>query len=776
MITQGRERRTQIVKVISLFLFLLFPSWLLAVELSDVRIYSLLNEPLNAEITLSKIKGTALEEILVSVADREQYGQAGLDPLDWIYFIKFNVIKNPDTGKTVIKMTTEDPVKDPYIDLMLVATSPVGKVVREYTLLLDPPKVALSSSPLPSPKTWLVTKAAKKQETSTETETVVVVAEASGKVASRVKQRSEGRRLERAHSRVVRPGGHYGPIFDETLWSIAKRLVENTPFSVYQGVAAIADKNPGAFRYGNINCFSEGTVLELPSVDELASISRIEAQHFVEAQNEDWQQSSVRVSAPAPAPAPKEQRTRKPLRLVAPEPETSLETVKSSKRISMIEEQMDTLKRSNEDFNQKNEYLKSQNDALAASLSSKDLEIQNLKEAMQKGQTLPTEEFAIAKPDVPRPDGVPAFPEPTPITPPDIKPEIKPEIPVAKPDVVAPVTSPTEVKVESVASPTEEPTYKKRTDIIRDTIIGLIGLFTLLLMISIGFWKGREPFFAMLAKLNIKPPRSKESVEPYEPTVLSGTKDHLHFDLEKALTALNQEEKRYLNFQTKEATTKDKEEVTLEDVDVYIAYERYAQAEKILQSILLKQPNHWEALLKLLELYVLTEDYKDFEEWYKTVPPDLNELAPRVWSRIELLKNKVQNEKSVQIGTDQPAASTTKQDFDLNKKYSLSLEETELPKKFSDSGSESDLHNLLPEVTDEPEELKEKAKPTAAKPPTSTEAPDEDIQSQIALAKAYIDIGDYASAREYLMKALEGGTAQQKQQVQTLLDRINKEE
>lgn len=789
MATKGAHFKNWILKVILISVFVLLSSPLFAVELSEIRVYSLLNEPLNAEITLSKVKGISLAETLVSVAERDFYIESGFEPLSWVYKIKFNILRNPDTGKTVIKMTTDEPIKDPYVDLLLVTTWPGGKIIREYTLLLDPPKVAVPSVQGAAFKPFKTQTTLKKTSVSTKSVAKLTATQdylqVPGQVASMVKHRAAARRLERAQSRVIRPGGHYGPICDETLWSIAKRLVENSPYSVYQGVAAIAHKNPTAFRYGNINSMSEGAILDLPTPQELGSLTKYEAQSFVEAQNQDWQQGNERMPGLPPPLYPeskaREQRSSKALRLIAPEPETPLSSP-SGKHAAMVDEEMDTLKRSNENATQKFQELKNQNEVLATQLSEKDLEIQRLRDAIQKSQALTTsarqtEGYAVAVPDVKKPSSE-IFPHAQPS---NLDLIGQPSQPAPAQDISKPETKSKIVPTTSLESPpkqteAESVPVKSRSDSVKNVILWLIVLFTLVFILSLTFWGARRQILALLDKWIEKyaPNLARPASAPgsIDMPFMATSREHLHFDLEKALTALSQEQKRYLNLQN----SKENEDVTLEDVDVYIAYERYAQAEKILQSILTKTPKHWEALLKLLELYVLTEDYQDFEKWYENVPLDLNEQAPRIWSRIELLKNKVENEKSIRI-TENPIVSKEQDksvkggvvsSFDLSKKYSLSLEETDLPAGFRERGSE--LRDLLPEVSSE----MISANVEKAAEPEPIEVPNEDVQSQITLAKAYIDIGDYESAREFLLKAMTLGSPAQKQQVQTLLDRISK--
>jgi FimV-like protein len=235
----------------------------------------------------------------------------------------------------------------------------------------------------------------------------------------------------------------------------------------------------------------------------------------------------------------------------------------------------------------------------------------------------------------------------------------------------------------------------------------------------------------------------------------------LHFDLEKALDAVTSEENRYLKpqiggqnalSQQEQETIHKKSIASLEDAEIYIAYERYQQAEKILQEILrndiaAQDPVYWDALLKLLELYVLTEKYHDYEKWYKTVPKDLKEISPKVWSKIVLLQEKVESEKSIHLNTQpEPVKTATDTHLDLAKHH---IAEPSIPEpKISPLPKQSEKLELVNDL--------------------------DEVHAQISLAKAYMEVGDIEAARELLINILPKGTSVQQENVQLLLDQLNK--
>lgn len=202
-----------------------------------------------------------------------------------------------------------------------------------------------------------------------------------------------------------------------------------------------------------------------------------------------------------------------------------------------------------------------------------------------------------------------------------------------------------------------------------------------------------------------------------------------------------------------------------EDAQECISYERFGQAEKILKEILSRKVDEWQATLRLLELYVLTEKYADFEAMYTSLPSDLRELSPRVWSKIESLHQRVDNEKAIHF-QDEPAATQedlkvlpkvtegqavkSKDEFvDLGKSYALSLEGESAP--INETSNDSINIEALP-VRDEPAPV---------------------TKAQIALAKAYIDMGEYAEAKTILLQLKKDAVGEQAAIIDNLLESLS---
>ena len=122
---------------------LLILSWVTtrvgALGLGEIEADSSLNEPLNARIPLRSLAtDEERESIQVNLASAEQFTRAGLERPFILTRIRFSVVDAPGGG-AAIRLSTRDPVKEPFLNFLVELNWPQGRVVREFTLLLDPP-------------------------------------------------------------------------------------------------------------------------------------------------------------------------------------------------------------------------------------------------------------------------------------------------------------------------------------------------------------------------------------------------------------------------------------------------------------------------------------------------------------------------------------------------------------------------------------------------------------------------------------------------------------
>lgn len=249
-----------------------------AAGLGRINVFSALGQPLRAEIELSATRDE-LSGLRAGLASAEAFRQAGLELPSNLLEIKFSVDRRPD-GRAVIKLSSDRPINDPFIDMLLEINWPAGRLVREYTFLLDPPEVAAkAAAPVSAP---VAPAAARAPAKPTEAVARPAVAEPAGTAAT-------------SGERQVKRG--------ETLRRIAE---ETRPegVSLEQMLVGLFRANQEAFDGGNINRLKAGRILSIPEKEALASVSDAEAKKIVVAHAADWnayRRKLAGVAAQAPA-------------------------------------------------------------------------------------------------------------------------------------------------------------------------------------------------------------------------------------------------------------------------------------------------------------------------------------------------------------------------------------------------------------------------------------------------------------------------------------------
>ncbi len=129
----------------------LFPAVSHALGLGKLKVLSALNEPLNAEIEFSSITEKELKGLTVSLASRSDFDAAGVERLPFLSEVKFVVDRKSD-GRHFLQLRTDQQIDEPFLHLLLQVEWPGGRLVREYTALIDPPyKIAGKAAPVEVP-------------------------------------------------------------------------------------------------------------------------------------------------------------------------------------------------------------------------------------------------------------------------------------------------------------------------------------------------------------------------------------------------------------------------------------------------------------------------------------------------------------------------------------------------------------------------------------------------------------------------------------------------
>lgn len=286
-----------------------------ALGLGEIELQSWLNEPLDAEISLRQSAGVDPGDVFVNVAPESAYQRVGLERNQFLSKLKFEVVTGSD-GNLAINVSSREPVREPYLNFLLELTWPNGRLMREYAVLVDPPVYA--------------------EESGVQEQVGAPVSSAASAPARQTTTRSpESVRREAAVQRAPARGyqpdsfGPTGP--SDTLWTIAQRMRPDSSVSMQQMMLAIQDLNPDAFIAGNINKLKRGQVLRAPTLDQIQSRTKAEANRVVARQNEEFQSprpvDATRAAQGETAPAQTaENAGTDELKLLVAEEETSPRT------------------------------------------------------------------------------------------------------------------------------------------------------------------------------------------------------------------------------------------------------------------------------------------------------------------------------------------------------------------------------------------------------------------------------------------------------------------
>lgn len=299
----------------------------LALGLGEIKLNSTLNQPLNAEIKLLQTRGLGESEIKVRLANTEDFERAGVDRAYLLDELRFTV--DYSTGQPVVRVSSRAPIREPFLNFLVETRWPSGRLLREYTLLMDLPAFSTNTASQPVRAAERERQQIRREAPVQQSQPVVqqVPETLPEPVQAPVEQPAPAaENIEPQEAAVVEPqpvyeepveqyaepevetaqnvGSRvYGPVeANNTLWEIARDSRETRELSVQQTMLAIQRLNPEAFINNNINLLKKGAVLRLPTTEEVRTLSRTEAVSQVATQNDSWRERAGDVSNITGAP------------------------------------------------------------------------------------------------------------------------------------------------------------------------------------------------------------------------------------------------------------------------------------------------------------------------------------------------------------------------------------------------------------------------------------------------------------------------------------------
>lgn len=693
-----------------------------ALGLGEIKLDSALNQPLRAEIELLDERGLASGEVLPSLAGIEDFKRASVERMFFLSNIQFQILEKEDG--LYIELTTRQPVQEPFLNFLVEVNWPAGRLLREYTVLLDPPvyedTVTIENEIFEPVIQQEEVPAAQPTELTSQAQVSVIT--------------------EKAEPKPVRddtlPEGQYRVQRNDTMWEIAAKFRKDPSVTPQQMMLAIQQENPKAFIRGNINRLKAGSVLTIPNVTSAKEIELSDAVKEINRQNKALAQPSdvetqVPVSASGSAASSLDDGSeRNPdghLELVSAEKEAEITAGAGgdvSERMTSLENDLVVALELNDELSREREELLSrvtqleeqieimqrmislQNETAAAlqemdqitpevgdasagvdgsSIEGvEDVESTQEQDSLNAGVQEPLP-GTVSEPEVQQSEPVaPPQPEPAPVEPP-------------KPEPVKPVT-PTPAPV-----PTPTPVYQSKPiplQILDDVIAWVSSSLTNMLIVGFG-----GLLLLGLLGYSINKRRSGDDEEVEDESLVEEAydqddeedshndpdlDDYNDVDLEEDLAAEDPSE-------AAEAENTD----AIAEADIYIAYGRYDQAEDILKAALEQDSSRDDYRVKLAEVYAESGNAAGFAQ----MEQQLKGSGPIAENRIADLKSQANfaDGLATQVA-DLPEASapaesaieqsTSDLDFSLDQTSEESVPVLDIEDSGDDIGSGNELSDL----------------------------------------------------------------------------------
>ena len=670
-----------------------------------------LNEPFVGRIEILGATAEDFDTLTIGLAGLEHFERAGIARPPILLQLRF-AIDDSAGEKNHINISSADPIREPFLNFLLELNWSNGRLLREYTVLLDPPIYDPhrgSITPPPSAAVDAPPEVPASAEVADDVEAVQEAAEAPMDMVIPSGEYVTGREL--------------GPmIATDTLWSIATAARPDESVTVQQMMLALLRANPEAFSDANINMLRRGAILRLPELAELGTESVSEAFAEVKRQNQVWEEyrqqlglapTAQPLGAPASGPSPQELTS-------APDAEARLELLAPGAEggdgapgtagggADLLREELDAQSQLNVDLDDKLTEAEKIIDLLQRQVNIKDEELLALQARLAE---LGIEHGDIGAIDAPLEEPAPVEPEPVATIEPEPEPEIEPEPQIepesdialeddaevdVTPDLAAdeePVDEPEIVAaepdgiIEMDTGPPAEPGFP--ANLIPAHIASMVpgGALTILgvvALVILGLFVGIVQFLlksragrsdaapAVVAPVVAEPEIEDEDEDATEdPTITSQSEDEVEDDASEAVTAIDEEEfdpdttkDEFDPDATVDARSDDEpqedldstvaqagavaqaaaapveEEDPLEEVNVYLAYERFDQAEELVKRVIGEYPDRHEYKLRLLEVYYSSNDKGAYEgsakELHEAVGDSdaLWESAVAMWSEM----------------------------------------------------------------------------------------------------------------------------------------------
>ncbi|MFK0569936.1 FimV/HubP family polar landmark protein [Endozoicomonas sp.] len=745
-----------------------------ALGLGEVKLYSALNQPLMAEIELMQVKDLTRREILTNLASKSDFERAGVERPFMLNKLQFKTEVGPD-GKALIKVTSSGPVHEPYLNFLVEVHWPSGRLLKEYTLLLDPPAFnGQSSVPVVKPTSVPAhygTNPVLDEPPTTNRDYLPSPDPVDYKDYNQrqpVQPVSSNRNYSSAGGAAV-SGKTYRVERNDSLWEIAEKVRPGSDVTVQQTMLAIQRGNPQAFIDNNINRLKSGQVLRIPDRRDITRLTVREAITDVSRQNREWQGRSqvAQLDATRRTSAVSKGGQKAidgKLAIVSGEAasgrgqdlggDTAEGNAALQTELAMTREQLDKLSRENAELNSR---LKDLDDQIAT---------------LKRLVTMKDDQMAA------------------------LQSQSKPEA-VTQP-------KPVQHQPESFKQPS-----------MMDMLFGNPFLLILLALLPLGgagflFYQRRKKQQEAVAdeedEMDFQSLDLDEEgpIDSPKPVAKPSEEDELKFDEALAIDDSVIDE---LEIDDDEETTQQTED-PLSEADIYIAYGRLNQAEELLNQAIFNEPDRADLRLKLLEVHSESGELDKFNQALGALEAtgdaeairEADAFKARFPDEFEGVAAPVDEDgmpdldlDDLDLGDDDEQSVDALDDFDLDlddfdmgSEPEVAAQPEKAPEEVADTADEDDLDFDLDDLDLEfgagAEDVLAQDSQAAFSDEgvSSLEASLDDdldflsesdeVATKLDLARAYMDMGDMEGASAILQEVIEQGSDEQKQEARNLLE------
>ncbi|MGZ8218230.1 FimV/HubP family polar landmark protein [Methylomagnum sp.] len=618
-----------------------------ALGVGDIRLHSALNQSLDAEIPLVLSGADSLSDVRVSLASPEAYTKAGLERHYFLTKLQFSPAQTAN-GTYVIKVSSRDVMREPFLNFLVEVNWPQGRVVREFTALLDPP-ASMQGEAVAETEPAMVERPVRRYER-------VAEISRSGDVAPPVRRSAQ--RTVSAAPPVAAPAAPppseeqltneaYGPVRrDESLWGIAKALNNDASLTHEQMVMGLYRANPQAFARG-VNSLKAGATLRMPTREFIAQLSPPQAR-IEYARQQGWNTSRMagaRIPQLAEGEGPQNQ-----LKLLAPADTKGQGTASQAGggkgRGDLALEVAETAKQENEELRSRLAQLEQKLSEMQRKLSIKDEEIATLQtQPHGTAATPPPAELPPPKSAAPQAVTPPPQAQPSAVTPPSPQPPVAaptagqptpslaPESP--KPGVTPPQPAPPPKPKPAPTPPVVTPAPEASDWMTDPTYLGIAGSAVILGVTALLIRRRRNAIIAETESILIAAERASRQASlggagqfsTIRPTSAEPAVEPIAAPKSSFLSEFTPSDFDTLGSETDEVDP-------ISEADVYLAYGRYKQAEELIRHAISQHPERDECKLKLLEIYHTTENRAAYENYAKELKAQRKDGQPEFWNKV----------------------------------------------------------------------------------------------------------------------------------------------